>query len=94
MPAARDGGGAGCGRLASETRSTPRVVCECEVAGEPPAIDPPPVIAERIGVDVDPIDVRDPRGGTLAAGLHVAGRGRPRRAPAPRSSSRGATRRS
>jgi hypothetical protein len=55
-----DGSGADLGTLASETRSTPRVVCECEVAGEPPAIDPPPVIAERIGVDVDPIDVRDP----------------------------------
>lgn len=54
------GGGVGFGTQAPATHSTPRVVCRCSVVGRPPRLDVAPVIAERVGVDLDPIDVRDP----------------------------------
>jgi hypothetical protein len=38
----------------------PAVICDCAVSGAP-ALDAPPAIAERIGVDLEPVDLRDAR---------------------------------
>jgi hypothetical protein len=37
-----------------------RVVCASAVDGRLPALDAPPPIAQRIGVDLEPVDLRDP----------------------------------
>ncbi len=36
-----------------------RVTCDCAVRGEMPPLHPLPLIAERIGVDLEPVDLRD-----------------------------------
>ena len=36
-----------------------RVTCDCAVRGELPPLYPLPLIAERIGVDLEPVDLRD-----------------------------------
>jgi hypothetical protein len=37
-----------------------RLALDCEWRGPPPALGPAPVVTERVGCDVDPIDVRVP----------------------------------
>lgn len=67
---------------------TATVQCACVVEGARPSPIPAPVIAERVGVDLDPIDVRDER--AVRAGCWPAsGPTRPTASPAcgPRSSS-------
>jgi len=54
------GGGPFHSRPAGVQRTTPRVVCACAVEVELPALARP-LIAERIGVDVEPVDVTDAR---------------------------------
>jgi hypothetical protein len=50
------------GSAAADNAAGPSsVLCACTVEGEPPGLGEPPLIAERIGVDLDPIDVRDER---------------------------------
>lgn len=47
------------GRAALSTQ--PQVVCECAVEGSLPDLDTTPVVVERVGVDLEPVDVRDAR---------------------------------
>ena len=55
-------GGVSCeSRPARPDLHTPRVACRCAVDGELPALAPA-AIAERVGVDLAPVDVADDRG--------------------------------
>jgi hypothetical protein len=54
----RTGGDANDPRLTRTVRITPRVVCACSLHGDLPPLARPP-IAERVGVDLAPVDLRD-----------------------------------
>ena len=56
---AAPGGAWGFSPIAAPTPHTPLVMCRCEVDGELPPAAAPPLIAERIGVDLHPVDLRD-----------------------------------